>query len=125
MGGNWGVLTQPRTAPLMDAATLLTTVLEFLPGSNILEHSSNIGLVQRARELDIVALVISLVLTAGSDDSGRQTDAYSKYLEESDKHVVRGAFYAWFTDKLALLLTALCEEAMEGMAAVLTGDLRV
>lgn len=110
----------------MDAATLRATVVDFLPRSRIFEHSDNIGLVQRVRKLDIEALVVSLVLTAGSDDSGRQADAYSKYLEESGKRVVRGAFYAWFTDKLALLLTTLAQEAMEMVRSVpplLTGDL--
>lgn len=110
----------------MDADTLRSAFHIFLPSSRILEHSNMVELVERVRKLDVVALVVSLVLTAGSDDSGRQADAYSQYLEEAGEHVVRGAFYAWFTEKLALLMTTLAREAMENVRAlppVLSGDL--
>ena len=85
-----------------------------------------VELVARVRKLDVVAQVVSLVLTAGSDDSGRQADAYSQYLEEAGKPVVRRAFYAWFTETLALLMISLAREAMEKvwvLPPVLTGDL--
>lgn len=110
----------------MDADSLRSAIGNFLPSSTILEHSSMLDVVQRVRKLDIVALVVSLVLTAGSDDSGRQADVYSQYLKESGKRVVRGAFYAWFTEKLALLMTSLVREAMEKvqeLPAMMTGDL--
>lgn len=118
----------PRPGPQtpMDADSLRSSFQTFLPAWRILQHCSMVELVKRVRKLDVVALVVSLVLTAGSDDSGRQADAYSQYLEESDKHVVRGAFYAWFTEKLALMMATLAREAMERVWAlppVLTGDL--
>jgi len=53
-------------------------------------------------------------------------DVYSQYLEETGIRVVRGAFYAWFTEKMAVLMTTLAQEAMEKVSAlppVLTGDL--
>jgi len=110
----------------MDGNDLREALHLLIPSTRVRDLSALIHVVQRVRKLDIVALVVSLVLTAGSDDSGRQADAYSKYLEEAEHHVVRGGFYAWFTEKLALLMTCLAREAMQKvreLPPVLTGDL--
>jgi len=110
----------------MEGNDLREALQLFVPSERVEELSKEVNLVQRVRKLDVQALVVSLVLTAGSDDSGRQADVYSKYLEESGQLVVRGGFYAWFSDGLALLMTGLAREAMQKVwmqAPLLTGHL--
>jgi hypothetical protein len=110
----------------MDGPKLREALHLLLPASQIREISASLGVVERVRKLDLNALVAALVLTAGSDDSGRQADVYSRYLDEGGPRVVRGAFYAWFTPKLALLMTGLAQEAMaviREQPPLLTGDL--
>lgn len=70
------------------------------------------GVIQRARELDIVQLVIALVLSGGTHEGGRQFDALRRYLGSGAPKVVRGAFYAWFTAPLERLLTELLRRAI-------------
>jgi len=70
------------------------------------------GVVERQRELDIVQLVVALVLSGGTHEGGRQYDVFRRYLESGAPRVVRGAFYAWFTEPLEKLLTELLERAI-------------
>jgi hypothetical protein len=97
----------------MDGSTLQSTLHSFLSHDQILELSAAFGVVKRERKKDVVALVRSLVLSAGSDDSGRQSDAFTAYLQESRQEVVRGAFYNWFDRPLAMLMGALTQRALE------------
>jgi len=74
--------------------------------------------VERVRKLDLVALVWSTVLSSGSDDSGRLIDVKTRYEDEADVEVVRGSFYAWFDEALAMLMTALTNEALKKVWAL-------
>jgi len=67
----------------------------------------------RDRNGDLSCLLGALVMTAGSEDSGRQADVFTTYLEEAEKSVLLGAFYAWFNDLLAALTRELLTHAME------------
>jgi hypothetical protein len=110
----------------MDARTLRETVYRFFPSDEILALAHEHQVQQRIRKLDVVALLVALVMTAGSDDSGRQADVYAAYKRESGKDVVRGTFYAWFTDALAAMLKGLTERALATVRAqppLLTGRL--
>lgn len=85
------------------------------------------GVVERRRQLDVVMLVASLVLAGGTHEGGRQYDALRIYVENGAPKVVRGAFYAWFTEPLERLLIELLRRAVEvGQAApkLLPGILR-
>lgn len=110
----------------MTPTTLRDAVHTFLPRDLILASAREHGVQQRVKKLDIAALFVTLVLTAGSDDSGRQADVYAAYQEETGRPVVRGTFYAWFTDALAAMLKDLLGHAMETVWAqppLLTGRL--
>jgi hypothetical protein len=110
----------------MDARTLRATALDFFPKDRILAVAREHQVQQRIRKLDVVALLVALVMTAGSDDSGRQADVYAAYKQESGKDIVRGTFYAWFTDALAAMLKALAQDALKTVWAqppLLTGRL--
>lgn len=96
----------------MDARTLREATLSFFPAEHIEAVAREHKVQQRVRKLDVSALVVSLVMTAGSDDSGRQADVYAAYKRESGKDLVRGSFYAWFTEALAAMLKALAEQAL-------------
>ena len=111
----------------MDGNTLRSALSTFLPREVIRELIEVFGVEQRSRKRDLQALVRSLVLVSGSDDSGRQADVYSAYLAESAKEVVRSSFYSWFTEELALLMTALVRRALEkvrGAQPLLVGGLK-
>lgn len=70
------------------------------------------GVVERQRQLDIVQLVVSLVLSGGTHEGGRQYDALRRYLESGAPKIARGAFYAWFTAPLERLLAELLRRAI-------------
>jgi len=97
----------------MDATTLRDAVHTFFPETLIKAAIKRLGVQMRDRKRDLSCLLAALVMTAGSDDSGRQADVFEAYLEEADQKVVRGAFYAWFTDALAALMKELLAHAME------------
>jgi IS4 transposase len=69
------------------------------------------SLVQRERSLDVVRLVLALVLTGGTEESGRQYAILRNYLDSGAPQVVRGGFYAWFNQPLERLLTELLRRA--------------
>ncbi len=91
---------------LRDAFNLL------VPAKAIESHARSLDVIRRQRKLELATLVWALVLASGSDDSGRQADAYSTYLDEADQPVVRGSFYAWFTERLERLMEALTARAL-------------
>jgi hypothetical protein len=80
----------------------------------------SLGVVERSRKRDIVKLVYSLVLSAGSDDSGVLADAMKRYNTEvkAKKRVVRGGFYAWLDDEMADLMACMVETAMNYAASL-------
>ena len=110
----------------MDATTLRKAVRDHLPRKAVEAWVDELGVQKRSRRRDLYALIVALVMTAGSDDSGRQADVLETYNDEAKKKVVRGSFYAWFTDLLALLLRRLLDDAMEAVwerPPLLTGAL--
>lgn len=96
----------------MDGTILRETLQAILPESIIEQYAEKLGVVERSRKRDIVKLVYSLVLSAGSDDSGVLADAMKRYNTEARERVVRGAFYAWLDDEMASLMEQLIEEAV-------------
>ncbi len=68
-------------------------------------------LIQRERSLDVVRLILSLVLTGGTEECGRQYAVLRNYLESGAPRVVRGGFYAWFNEPLERLLSELLRRA--------------
>ena len=97
----------------MDATMLRKAVHDFFPETLIKAAMARLGVQMRDRKRDLSCLLAALVMTAGSDDSGRQADVFAAYLEEAEKEVVRGAFYAWFNDPLAALMRELLTHAIE------------
>lgn len=102
----------------MESTTLLAVMSRFLPADVIRQHDQVLGGQQRSRKRDVVALVRSLVMSAGSDDSGRQADVLSHYLLTADKPVGRSGFYSWFTMSLAFLLFWLLNDALHIVRAL-------
>lgn len=95
----------------MTGAELETMLHMVLPEEEIRSLADAVCLQQRHRKMDVVALVRALVLTGGTPGGGRQADALRAYLEQGAPNVVRGAFYAWFNEKLTMLLTQLAARA--------------
>jgi hypothetical protein len=98
--------------PKMDGTILKETLQAILPQSVIEKLAEKYGVLERARKRDIVSLVYSLVLSAGSDDSGVLAEAMKRYNTEAKERVVRGAFYAWLDEEMADLMERLVEEAI-------------
>ncbi len=96
----------------MDGTILRETLQSILPESFIENEAEKLGVIKRSRKREIVKLVQSLVLSAGSDDSGVLADALKRYNTEAENHVVRGAFYAWLDDEMADLMECLVEKAI-------------
>jgi putative transposase len=104
----------------MDGTILRETLQAILPASLIEEAAEELGVVERDRKLEIVKLVYSLVLSAGSDDSGVLAEAFKRYRNEAKKNVVRGAFYAWMDDETADLLEFLVAMALDYISTLPT-----
>lgn len=67
---------------------------------------------QRERKLDVFEFVVALILAGGTHEGGRQYDVLRTYVENGAPRVVRGTFYAWFTEPLFELLGKLLERAI-------------
>jgi hypothetical protein len=98
-----------------------------LPLKRLVEVAKEYRFVQRERELDVVQFIIALVLTGGTHEAGRQFDVLRRYVEGGAPRVVRGAFYAWFTEPLERLLADLLGRAIavgQAQPKLLPGILR-
>ena len=102
----------------MDGTILRETLQAILPAESIEKAAWELGVVQRERKLDLEKLVISLVLSGGSDDSGVLADALRRYRSEAASDIVRGAFYAWLDDRMAGLMERLLASAMEYVSSL-------
>jgi len=102
----------------VDPITLCATLCAFLPLQLIESRDRWLGGSQRQRKRDVLSLVIALVMTPGSDDSGRQADIFTTYLSNAPHAVVRSSFYAWFTESFALLMMTLLDDAIEKVKAL-------
>lgn len=104
----------------MNAAILRETLQEILSRLLIEALAKKHGVITRHRKLEIVTLVRALVLSAGGDDSGALADALRRYQAEAKEAVVRGAFYDWMDEEMAILMESLLEEAMDFAAKMPT-----
>lgn len=97
----------------MDGASLAETLQAILPENMIKTDAWKHGVISRQRKLEIVKLVRALVLSAGDENSGSFADAYRRYIGMADNTVVRGAFYDWMDEEMAVLMESLLAQAME------------
>jgi hypothetical protein len=104
----------------MNGTMLLETLQDVLPEDVIEAAANDLGVVLRERKLDVARLVASLVLSNGSDDIGVLAEAHRRYNSGSDNRVVRGAFYSWLDDELALLMERLLRRALDSVATLPT-----
>jgi hypothetical protein len=102
----------------MNGTILRETLQAILPSDKIQRLAKECGVVHRERKLEVDKLVDSLVLSAGSDDSGVLADAMRRYKCETGDEIVRGAFYAWLDDELAELMQRLLADAMSYAASL-------
>jgi putative transposase len=104
----------------MNGTILRETLQAILPASLIMQAAEELGVVERERKLEIVKLVYSLVLSAGSEDSGALAEALKRYRDEAKEKVVRGAFYAWLDDEMADLMEFLVAMALDYISTLPT-----
>jgi len=98
----------------MNGTILRETLQAILPIEVINDLARWHGVVERNRKQNVPALVVALVLTVGSDDSGRLADTYRRYLAEvPNKAVVRGSFYNWMDAPMADLMEGLVRLGMD------------
>jgi len=67
---------------------------------------------QRERNLDVFKLIVALILAGGTHAGGRQYDVLRTYVDNGAPRIVRGTFYAWFTEPLLELLANLLDRAI-------------
>jgi len=70
------------------------------------------GIQERERKLNVFELVVALILSGGTHEGGRQYDVLRTYVDNGAPRVVRGTFYAWFTEPLLELLADLLDRAI-------------
>ncbi len=102
---------------MLDGTALRETLQAVLPRNVIEEESRELGVIERERKCEVFPLITSLVLSSGSDDSGRLADAFRRYKREASQSVVRGGFYYWMDDETANLMERLLARAIEYAAS--------
>ena len=102
---------------VLDGTVLRETLQAVLPRKVVEEQSRELGVIERVRKCEVYPLITSLVLSSGSDDSGRLADAYRRYKREASQAVVRGGFYYWMDDETADLLERLLDLAIDYAAS--------
>jgi hypothetical protein len=85
---------------------------EILDREAIVALAQEYRIQERERKFDVFEFVVALILSGGTHEGGRQYDVLRTYVENGAAHVVRGTFYAWFTEPLLRLLTTLLDKAI-------------
>lgn len=85
---------------------------EVLDADEIAALVAKYGIQERERKLDVFELVVALILAGGTHEGGRQYDVLRTYVDNGAPAVVRGTFYAWFTEPMQALLSELLRRAM-------------
>jgi putative transposase len=85
---------------------------ETLDASAIRVLVEKYGLQERERKFDVFEFVVALILCGGTHEGGRQYDVLRTYVDNGAPRIVRGTFYAWFTEPLLKLLTELLATAI-------------
>lgn len=70
------------------------------------------GIQERERKLNVFEFVVALIVAGGTHEGGRQYDVLRTYIDNGAPPVVRGTFYAWFTEPLRALLVDLLGRAI-------------
>src|SRR5260370_27678106 len=96
----------------MDGDSLRKHMRETLSAEAIHNLADKYGVQERERKLDVFEFVVALILSGGTHEGGRQYDVLRTYVDNGAPRVVRGTFYAWFTEPLLKLLTDLLDVAI-------------
>jgi hypothetical protein len=102
----------------MEAADLRRMFDTVLPHPKIQEAIKRLGVQQRRRELDPIALVFSLVLMGGTWETARIATAVRDYFDRGGTRVVAGAYYKWFDAELLALMKELSGTALAYAASM-------
>ena len=85
---------------------------EVLDAEAIATLAAKYRIQQRERKLDVFEFVVALILAGGTHEGGRQYDVLRTYVANGAPRIVRGTFYAWFTEPLLELLANLLDRAI-------------
>lgn len=96
----------------MTGDELRAHLVETLDATAIGALAEKYGVQERERKLNLFEFVVALILAGGTHEGGRQYDVLRTYLASGAAPVVRGTFYAWFTEPLLKLLTELLDRAI-------------
>jgi hypothetical protein len=88
-----------------------------MPRRRVRELAVRLGVVQRVRKVDIVALVYSLVLGFAAGDRRSLTGIRRAYLHATGVRLAPSSFYARFNDALNVLVRTLALESLEQLAS--------
>lgn len=91
---------------------LRTIFEEVLPVDELRAFAEEFEVVQRQRKLDIAALVLLRIITAGTPSGGWHADALRTYGKLGAPKVVRSSFYDWFDPQFEKLMARLAERAL-------------
>lgn len=96
----------------MDAAVLRNVFETVLPRATIEEAARRLGVQERRRAMDPIALIFSLVLMGGTSECGRLAAAVRDYFDRGGQRVVAGAYYKWFDAELLELMRELSANSL-------------
>ena len=85
----------------MTGESLRAHLLEALSADAVRALADKYGIQERERKLDVFEFVVALIMAGGTHEGGRQYDVLRTYVENGAPRVVRGTFYAWFTERPA------------------------
>lgn len=102
----------------MQAHSLRQMFETVLPFDIINAAILRLGVRQRARLMDPVALTYSLVLMGGTWEAGRIAAVMRDYFKRGAPAAARGSYYKWFDEQLLALMVELSDAALAYVAAM-------
>lgn len=102
----------------MEATSLRKMFETMLPLDIIEDAVARLGVRQRERLMDPVALVFSLVLMGGTWESARIATVMRDYFDRGAPRAARGSYYKWFDEQLLELMVELSNAALRHTSAM-------
>ncbi len=96
----------------MDGAALQNYMATVLSIPCLLAFAKEFGFYEKERQIDVAGFFISLVLTGGTHEGGRQIDVLRTYLKQGYGRVERSAFYERFNHSCQAVLVTLLDRAV-------------
>lgn len=97
----------------MTGEAFKTMLMAIISWDSLLAEAEQLGVQERRRKLDVVALLMAMLVAGGNHRFGVQAAVLRAYLEMGVPQVNRSSFYKWFTEGLEKLVEGTAKRALD------------